>query len=136
MKTRPTLTPTGDEAFDKKCADLWSAESYDELVAHILLRIAKIDDFGPLDEGLRMLRVLRGNEILTEAIRQAKELGSPADYIIELMGLYISDDGCQYNDKTKAIRMSEYLRDPDALLCDSCSATYRKYFCGITIRPR
>ena len=136
MNARPSLIPTGDEAFDKKCRSLWAAERYDELATQLLYRIAKIDDFDPLDDGLQTLRALRRNEILTYVVRQAKELDTPADYDIELMGLYISDSGCQFNGKTKKMRMSNYLRNPDALLCESCSATYRKYFCGVTIRPR
>lgn len=134
MKAHPTLIPTGDASCDMKCKILWIARRYDKLIPLIIDRISKIDDYEPRDDELQMLRTLRRNEILTYVVQQVREIDIP--FNVELMGSNIDDVGCRYNSRCKVMSITEYLSNPDALLCDSCSATYRKYFCDVIIRPR
>ena len=127
------LLPTGEDGVDKLCRELWRKEDYQGAAEVILGRIATMDDTEPTPEELARLRLLRRNELLCEVIDEAASVD--ADMDVELQGLDPDDHACRYCDDVKRMPLRAYLLAPDALLCESCTAKERKFFCGVNLRP-
>lgn len=132
----PVLWKTGDINLDEKFLRLWEREQYAQLSSTLVAEIARIDDLEPDERELEMLRVLRRNEILCQAIKTLEGLSNPSSYLIEFQGLDIQDKGCRYGNLDKRIGVNEYFTDPDVIPCRKCTAEGRKYFCSIIIRPQ
>lgn len=123
-----SLLKIGDTSLDAKCSRLWESEKFGTLSLLFIQEIAKIDDWDPSDDTLRMLYVLRRNQILCQALSQLADFPDPQDYEIEF--IRIAD--CY----SESISARDYFANPDRFPCASCTSEGRKYFCDIIIRPK
>lgn len=132
----PELLPTGDKALDTALRRLWDAEDFDGLVSALIDKIAATEDGHPSPEELRLLHALRRNEILAYVIRQTSEFDDPSEFVLNFESLAPDDAECPFSKSPKSLSVVSYLRNPDTIPCANCTASWRKYFCGVIIRPK
>lgn len=132
----PELLPTGDKAIDLACHQLWESRKFYELSTYCTLEAAKLDDWEPSEKDLRMLRILRRNQILSHVLGQIQDMPDTVSMSgIEPINGDPHDASCIYSEPSLPIPVSQYLANPDVFPCTVCRASRRKYFCDVILRP-